>query len=345
MSTIDADALVAEISPDAPCGEDLEYDAAFGELERSARGKEEQQIGDTIVEAEEPEWKTVKQNALALFPRTKDIRVTLYLLRASLHLDGYQGLHDGLRLLLELLKKYWEHIHPQLDAEDNNDPTMRINALMPLDDDQALLNPLRKAPLVSSRVMGQFSLRSLAIANGDLQPSDSSDQVELSAVNAAFMEVEVEELKKTADAIAESIEYSEAIDGLVTAQVGAAESVSFNDLTGILKEARQVLSDQLALRGVETEGDSVEGDSAAAGQASGTPKQALSGTINNREDVIRALDKIKEYYSRNEPSSPVPLLMERAKKLVSMDFMEIIQNLAPDGITQVENIRGPEDNQ
>ena len=50
---LDLDSLLLDLSVDAPCGEDLEYDPAFGELERSAEGKPEQQFGDTIVEAED----------------------------------------------------------------------------------------------------------------------------------------------------------------------------------------------------------------------------------------------------------------------------------------------------
>ena len=55
---------------------------------------------------------------------------------------------------------------------------------------------------------------------------------------------------------------------------------------------------------------------------------------------MRALELICEYYANNEPSSPVPLLARRAKRLVTMDFMEILQDLAPEGVSQVEIIKG-----
>ena len=54
---IDVEKLLTEVSPDQPAGEDLEYDPQFGELERSAQGKAEQQFGDTIIPAEDPDWK------------------------------------------------------------------------------------------------------------------------------------------------------------------------------------------------------------------------------------------------------------------------------------------------
>ncbi|MCF6236921.1 MAG: hypothetical protein L3J70_11220 [Gammaproteobacteria bacterium] len=39
-------------------------------------------------------------------------------------------------------------------------------------------------------------------------------------------------------------------------------------------------------------------------------------------------------------SSPVPLLLQRTKRLVSMDFMEIVKDLASDGVQQVEKVMG-----
>jgi len=49
------------------------------------------------------------------------------------------------------------------------------------------------------------------------------------------------------------------------------------------------------------------------------------------------------YYERAEPSSPIPLLIRRSKRLVSASFMDIVRDIASDGLTQVENLRGKED--
>jgi type VI secretion system protein ImpA len=35
--------------------------------------------------------------------------------------------------------------------------------------------------------------------------------------------------------------------------------------------------------------------------------------------------------------------MIRAKKLVPMGFIDIIKNMAPDGLSEIETIRGPEE--
>ncbi len=56
--------------------------------------------------------------------------------------------------------------------------------------------------------------------------------------------------------------------------------------------------------------------------------------------MIRALDKVCEYYRRTEPSSPVPFLLERAKRMAAMDFVELMRELAPDGLKQATNVMG-----
>ncbi len=344
MSSIDVEMLLQAVSASSPCGEDLEYDPAFGELERSAQGKAEQQIGDTIVEAEEPDWREVEKLATNLFSRTKDLRILIYLVRAALHTHGCTGLCDGLLLLKEMLQQYWDCLYPELDAEDNDDPTMRINALVSLCDDQMLLNPLRKTPLVSSRMMGEFSLRDMAIARGEVQPAGDTPKPEMATIDAAFLDADLEQLQATTDAVSASIDYLSTIESYVTDQVGASNAASFSELGQLLKEALQILQEHLSRRGVtdNTSGSEQVVDETGNAGAAAKPGASLSGEINNREDVIRALEKIQDYYSRHEPTSPVPMLMERAKHLVSMSFIQIIQNIAPDGISQVEAIRGPE---
>ena len=43
---------------------------------------------------------------------------------------------------------------------------------------------------------------------------------------------------------------------------------------------------------------------------------------------------------RTEPASPAPLLIRRAQRLMTMSFVEIIEDLAPDGLTQIHTVAG-----
>ena len=56
-----------------------------------------------------------------------------------------------------------------------------------------------------------------------------------------------------------------------------------------------------------------------------------------------SLDRIMQYYERQEPSSPVPILLARAKRLVNADFMTIMRDLAPSGLDNVNMVGGLQD--
>ena len=56
--------------------------------------------------------------------------------------------------------------------------------------------------------------------------------------------------------------------------------------------------------------------------------------IETRADAMAALDSLCRYFQNHEPASPVPLLLERAKRLIPMSFVDILRELAPDGLSQ-----------
>jgi type VI secretion system protein ImpA len=62
--------------------------------------------------------------------------------------------------------------------------------------------------------------------------------------------------------------------------------------------------------------------------------------IKSRQDAIRALDAVAAFFRAHEPSSPVPLFIERAKRLVSKTFLEVLQDIAPEGVSQAKLIGG-----
>ncbi|MEE4376957.1 MAG: type VI secretion system protein TssA [Candidatus Competibacteraceae bacterium] len=347
MAVIDVEQLLQPVSPDAPSGEDLEYDTDFGELESDLQGKAEQQYGDTIIPAEEPDWRDIQKRTLALLERSKDLRLSTYLIRALFQTHGFIGLDEGLMVLRGLLETYWESVYPQLDPEDDNDPTMRANILASLCDWETVLFKLRDVPLVSSPRIGKFSLRDIDIATGVQPAPASSDEPppDSTTIDAAFMDCPLEELQQSAQSVQNAIENVTAIDAYFTDQVGATNAPDLNPLVRELKEAQQVLSDRLTRRGVDVavpEGAAAEED-ITDGQGGQGVVAVRVGEITSRDDVIRMLDKICDFYAKHEPSSPIPLLLQRAKRLASKTFLDILRDLAPDGLPQAEMIRGPEE--
>lgn len=336
MSVLDIDQLVAPVSDESPSGENLEYDPAFGELDRAAQGKPEHVMGDEVVPAEVADWRAVFKQSQELLGQTKDLRIAIHLVRAAMNLHGPEGLSDGVAVIRGLLERHWDTVHPQLDAEDNDDPTFRVNSVMPLSDREGMLHDLLNMKLVSSKAVGRFSLRDVRVANGDLQPLASQESVpDMPLINAAFMDCDLDQLQADTGFIAKTLEDLGKTEAIFAEKIGAANSPDIDKLVTELKEIQAVYAENLQARGIGVE--MPEGAAAGAAAKGGAP---ISGEVNSREDASRMIDKICSYYERNEPSSPVPMLLKRAKRLVSKDFIEIMRDLTPDGVAQAELLGG-----
>ncbi|TFY89040.1 type VI secretion system protein TssA [Pseudomonas nabeulensis] len=335
---MDVPLLLAAVSATSPCGEDMEYDADFLQLERAAKGQPERSMGDSILPAEPPEWRSIQQQSLDLLQRSKDLRITHFLLQSSLALQGVAGLADVLSLINALLRDYWADLHPRLDADDDNDPTVRINALTGLTCDTNI-RLLRESILTRSRTFGPVSLRAALNASGLLSFPD--EQLGAQQLNAAFLDSDPEQLQATRDALSAARAACEAIEEQVNDQVGSAQGVDLSALKQPLKQALQLLNQAVPGSSVP---EVVSEDSAPSVEYAAAPAAPRPvGDIASRDDVLRSLDKILAYYTRHEPSSPLPVLLNRAKNLVHADFAAIVRNLIPDGMSQFENLRGPDD--
>jgi type VI secretion system protein ImpA len=345
MAVIDIEALLKPVSDAAPCGSDLEYEPSFLALQELARGKPEQAMGDKIRPAQEPSWPNVRDAAKDLFATTKDLRVAGILHIALLKTAGVAGLESGLNVISSLLTRYWDGLFPLLDVEDDNDPTFRVNSLIAaLVSDEALAT-LRLVPVVESKQFGKHSLRAWRIATGTIKieavDGQDPDPAQLrTKLDAAFGDASIESLSATAAAVGACLEHLNAIQHILLDKADGIPD-DLKPLASDLKEIKSLLDGHLAKRGVgtgETGGDMSTQDD-AGGQAGG---QSLTGAIRNRTDVITTIDKICDYYARAEPSSPVPMLLQRAKRLVNKDFMEIIRDLTPAALTEAEVIGGLE---
>ncbi|MBN3793026.1 type VI secretion system protein TssA, partial [Burkholderia sp. Ac-20353] len=140
--------LLTAVAPHAPCGTNLEYDADFLLLRERATPRTEQQYGDTVIPAETPDWGAVEQLALALCERTKDLRVAAHLTRSWTELRGLPGHADGLALVAGLLERWWDDVHPRVDADGDTDPTPRINALAEVAGAHDCARAARRQPLL-----------------------------------------------------------------------------------------------------------------------------------------------------------------------------------------------------
>ncbi|MDR3443696.1 MULTISPECIES: type VI secretion system protein TssA [unclassified Dyella] len=350
MPIYDLEPLLAPISDDAPSGENLEYDADFLALERAATVKAERVVGDSVKQAEEPDWDRVAERSQALLARSKDLRLATHLTTAWTRTAGLPGWTAGLALIRGLLEQHWDTVHPQLDAEDHDDPTTRVSSVAPIADPLSLLSHVRTTPFVQSPRLGPFSLRDLRIANGSLKISatDGDDQVGLptqTEIEACCLDCPYEQLAATASAVTEALEHAKAIDAIFNERVGTA-GPELKPLLSDAYELKSFLEAQRNLRSPQTstDGANEEAEQVSAGTTAITTVVTKVG-IQDTRDVLRCLDDLCEYYAREEPSSPVPLLLRRAQRLVGKNFLDLLKDLAPGGLDELQRVSGHGDDE
>jgi type VI secretion system protein ImpA len=346
MAPLDGDFLLHDVAADDPVGPNLEFDADFGALERAAQGKPEQQFGATIIPAEDPDWKAVDALATGLLERTRDLRILSHLAVARLHLSGLPAFARIVAVIRQLLDERWDSVHPQLDPEDDNDPTLRANALLRLGEPLRVLRVLKDLPLAASLRAGRVAWRDVAILNGVLEPEEGRPKLNEASVRAAFVETDQGRLAALRGAVAGAVADTVAIPAAFDRHAGPATGPDLTELTKMLRELQRVaeryappeIAAAEEIPGVEEAPAVADASAAAPVRNAGTA--ASLGAVTTRADAMLLLDLVLAYYERYEPSSPLPLLIGRARRLADKPFMDILQDLAPDGLNQARNIAG-----
>ena len=337
---ISAEELLKPISDENPCGEDLYYDPSFQELESLMKGKAETQFSP----AEDPDWKALRERCLGLLKRSKDLRLVTALCVAVTKTEGLLAVREGMKVLRTLLEQHWEKVYPKLDPDDNNDPLYRVNIIAALStakgtmgDPMRFLERLAEAPLTDSPQMGRFSRADIARSQAPAAGAEAKPGASAAQIEAAFRDTKPERLQEINTALSETLSFVKEIDSYLTKTVGTDNAPDLGLLETEIKEIRKCLVPYLPAGAVPAS-ETVEG---AAGPVAGeSAPQPISGEIQSRKDVVRMLEKVCQYYTRAEPASPVPNLLRRAQRLAEMDFMQIINEMCPDGVSQVRAITG-----
>lgn len=331
----DPHALLQPISADQPCGDNLEDTpllASFDALRLFGQSRSHEappEPGDT---RKPPEWPQIKADSLDALAKSKDLRLLSCLGAALLRTDGLPAFFETLKVASHWIESFWPQLYPVIDE----DALARKNALNCLADPMAIVERLRRMPLVESRQHGRFGLRDIDLATGVIQPGPNDAKPEEAPINAAFAEMALDQLTALQQGATGAMAALNAIDAKMRAEGGPEIAPSFDPLSAQLVKMSKLLRAQLAAR----PDASPQADGAADGEM---VTAGAVGAIRSRQDAIRALDAVADFFKRTEPSSPIPLFLERAKRLVSKDFLEVLADIAPEALAVARAAGGLKD--
>ena len=365
---MDIEPFLVSVDPSSPSGSDLRNDARFHALEnrllaaaRPARLQLVEQGGTGGVELD---WAELEDEARALAATGRDLRLLVIVARLWTNVNGLAGVAGGLKLLAENVGRHWETLHPALrpSASKREAALRRVNALYQLENaDGGVLGDLEFVTLLAPRGIGP-------ITGGDLAAAALNRSAFLNEAPSGLGEKELAELvaahearlnRVTAGCRATAAERPEEMAALKEALAAAraalaaleaalAPHVTENDmgvrfaaLEKVLARIGQTLDGVSALAAAAPAQEAQAMPSApAAAPAPSAAAPALPGQVNSRRDVERMLDLIIDFYERTEPSSPLPHLARRMRKMVSMNFMQLMEEIAPSGLKEFRNVAG-----
>jgi type VI secretion system protein ImpA len=344
------DGLMRPLSDSLPCGQSLEDTSTLAEFDAYKLFGQQQVIGTRRPGQKEdeppspPAWDEISDKALAALATSKDLRVLAHLAAAQLWNGGILPFCDTLRVAAGWLETWFDAVYPRVDE----DIYFRTNALNNFNDRLAIVDALRRTPLVSTRSTGPISLRHIELAAG-IVPVTKGDALppKEGEINAAFGAAPLADLQTQISAVKGALDSLSKIDAKMAAAGGVDATPNFDGrgdkekLVSVrhqLKRIHEIVRAQLAAR---PDAPAAAADGAAAAEGAAAP--GAVGPIRTRQDAIRALDAVMIFFATTEPSSPVPMFVERAKRLIAMSFLDVLQDIVPDALNAAKAAGGVRD--
>lgn len=327
------------MSPEQPCGIDLEYDVAFMALQQAATGAREQQFGDALIAAVAPDWRHVETLAVDLLRRSVDLRIIALLTQAWTEIEGLPGYAKGLAFAAEMLEQQWEDVHPQLRIAGEFDPLVRVNAVAALTDPKGAGRAARNAILLRLG-SDDLSLReAAAILEGNPTTSEknqpSSGGIQKTALCAALAAEQTQ-----LAAVPQLLDSIDRIRQQIAVKLDISWVPSASAVEAPLETVRRAM---LASREHAPRADGGATPLVAqtlSNAANESPRPVVQAPIGSRESVMLALEDACLYLEQAEPGHPAPLLIRRAQRLMRMNFYDIVRDMAPAALPQVDVLAG-----
>ena len=331
MGMTDLEALLRPVSDEHRCGPDLDAagDPAYVDLGVAAEWKEAKYVGEQEVSpAVAPDWPKLKESASALLAVSKDLRIAKHYVAALANTEGLSGFAAGVRLLRDLLERYWDALHPALEGPEDD---WRKNLAMELNAERGALGGLRAAPIAESRKIGRFTAHDIEVLDGAAAPAQNAAAPTQELLREAIRDSDGAASTLRLEACRQALSDLQGIQG-VFRQHQPGLGLEFPAVEKLLRRAQQVLGDAL---GVEAAADgAAEAGAEAPDQGEG------HGKLRSRADARRQLESVCDFLERTEPSHPAPLLIRRAARLLDLSFLDIIRDIAPGAAGEIENLGG-----
>ncbi len=341
---IDVAALLQPIAGDAPAGADLREDFspqsvyyrlrdARAEARAAERAADENPEIDT---PPPPQWRTVRELVLAaLGEKAKDLELAAWLTEALVRSDGLAGLATGARVVAGLAEAFWDqNLFPMPDEDGIVTRVAPITGLNGEGGDGTLIQPLRKLVLFTrpdGANVAFWQYEQSAELEGIGDPERVRQRLAAGVMPFADMEAAARAAGGARFAAMRSLARAALREWTTMAEILDAKAGADGPPTSRVRDMlRQI--EQAAERYAPTDEATGETEEAPAGTESGGAAGAAAPAKASvsREDMLRDLTRIADYFRRTEPQSPLAYTLEEAVRRGRMTWPELLAEIVSD---------------
>ncbi len=313
-------------------GEDLIFDPRVDAI-IAARQEDDPLLaqGNWVTELKIADWDFVKEQCAELLSRTsKDMKLALWYVDALSHTDHLAGISHGISLLQALNDEYWLTMYPPLDGEEDS---MDIRAGLLSWFVKTLTDDLKQLSLSDTKAGNYNYNYYLTARDHDKQRQQNPDgetpnQLILSDYNHAIKNSSDLWQQTLMTNLMTVIEQWQTLTDQLNNLMGMDAPVfaPVTDLLAALSQHLRSLLPESAINaneaGSDDTADIVDSDNESLDNAGQTVKttNAKPTSFNpsnrdhqsNRQQALKLLGQIQDYFATNEPHSPVTFLLGRA---------------------------------
>lgn len=306
---IDIEALLSPIAGENPAGESLQYSGVYDQIREARRSEDSLAQGDWQREIKAADWEEVVRLATeALRERSKDLQISAWLAEAVVKTSGFPGLRDGLKLVRGMQERFWENLYPEVE---DGDLEARANAIALLDRQTAMAIqevPVTRSPAYSFLQWEAVKASGTAPAAGEGSPGAAQEgQITLEDFGKARGATRRAFYEELLGVLNECWSEFEALDRVMDEKFGRQTPGM-----GELKKSLDRVRDWADKTTKEKRLEEPEGGAAGAEDATGEGASGPAGAVRGRQDALRRLAEVADYFRRTEPHSPVSYLVQRA---------------------------------
>jgi type VI secretion system ImpA family protein len=326
---MDVEELLAPVSEEEPVGPDLAYDAERGTIEQAFDSSVSIDTSGEAAGAAEIDWRPIIGMIEQQSTRTKDVWLAVYLCRAGARSGQLALVETGALYLAGLLEAYWEKVHPQLEEYGFQGRKGPCESLTRRGE---FLVPLERTPLLEHPRLGRFSGADFERFRAGAEAADG-----YGLFRAALAETPEESLTEVIGRLDVILAAIKRADAVLTANADGDTGANFQPTYDLIAQMKKAVQSFTSTPAAE-EAEAAESSAAVASDAGAGGGPRIAGRVESREDVVKALDAIADYYRRREPTSPVPAALQRVREWVNLDFLALLEDIAPNSLDEAKRV-------